>query len=155
MHRIDLLLVLLLCIAVTKAELVCKVCTCLETTVNCVARNLQHHFNDSDWPSDMVITDVKIDNNQLVHVMQYPPLAVLRLSLSHNNIVRIDSEAFMHLQNLTELDLSHNLITSENLASDVFKVKQPVQNEFVCLNSACPFSVFYKEYLTKSLSVDL
>jgi hypothetical protein len=61
----------------------------------------------------------------------------------------------MHLQNLTELDLSHNLITSENLASDMFKVKQHVQNEFLCLNSACPFLVFYEEYLIKSLSVDL
>lgn len=111
-----------------KADPVCKVCMCTETTVNCVARNLQLHFNDSDWPSDMVITDVMIDNNQLVHVTQYPPLSVLRLSLSHNNIVGIDSAAFMHLQNLTELDLSHNFITSENLASDVFKVKQPVQN---------------------------
>jgi Leucine-rich repeat (LRR) protein len=64
---------------------------------------------------------------------------VLRLSLSHNNIVRIDSAAFMNLQNLTELDLSHNFITSENLASDVFKVKQPVQNKFLCLNSAAHF----------------
>ncbi|XP_033609785.1 leucine-rich repeat-containing protein 70 isoform X4 [Cryptotermes secundus] len=122
MHQIELLLlVLLLWTAVAKADPVCKVCMCSETTVNCVARNLQLHFNDSDWPSDMVITDVMIDNNQLVHVTQYPPLAVLRLSLSHNNIVGIDSAAFMHLQNLTELDLSHNFITSENLASDVFK----------------------------------
>jgi hypothetical protein len=156
MHRVGLLLlVLVLCTAVLKADPVCNVCMCFETTVNCTARNLQRHFNDSDWPSDMVITDVMIDNNQLVHVTQYPPLAVLRLSLSHNNIVRIDNETFVHLQNLTELDLSHNLITSENLDSDVFKVKQPIQNKFLCLNSACPFLVLYEEYITKSLSVNL
>jgi hypothetical protein len=140
MHQLKLLLLVLLPFtAVTKADTVCKVCTCLETTVNCVARNLHRHFNYSEWPSDRVITDVMIDNNQLVHVTQYPPLAVFRLSLSHNNIVRIDSSAFLHLQNLTELDLSHNLITSENLVSDVFQVKQPLQNICQRLNCAFPF----------------
>jgi hypothetical protein len=127
MHQMELLLlVLLVCTAATKADPVCEVCTCLEMTVNCVARNLQRHFNDSEWPSDRVITDVMFNNNQLVHVTQFPPLAVLRLSLSHNNIVRIDNAAFLNLQNLTELDLSHNLITSANLVPDVFQVKQPV-----------------------------
>jgi hypothetical protein len=116
-------LALLLFTALTKADPVCEVCTCVETTVNCVARNLQRHFKDSEWPSDRVITDVMIDNNQLIHVTQYPPLALLRLSLSHNSIVHIDNAAFLHLQNLTELDLSHNLITSENLVPDVFQVK--------------------------------
>jgi hypothetical protein len=98
---------------------------CFETTVNCTARNLQRHFNDSDWPSNMAVTDVMFENNQLVHVTQYPALSVLRLSLSHNKIVRIDKAAFLHLQNLTELDLSHNLITSDNLFADMFQVKQP------------------------------
>jgi Leucine-rich repeat (LRR) protein len=79
----------------------------------------------------MVVTDVMMDNNELVHVTQYPAMAVLRLSLSHNGIVRIDSEAFLNLQNLTELDLSHNDITSDNLIADMFKVKLPAQDKFV------------------------
>jgi hypothetical protein len=116
---------LVLCTVLTKADHVCDVCMCFETTVNCTAHNLQRHFNASEWPNDMTITDVMLDSNQLVHVTQYPTLEVRRLSLSHNKIVRIDSEAFLNLQNLTELDLSHNFITSENLFAGVFKVEQP------------------------------
>jgi hypothetical protein len=128
-------LLLLLCLTLAKAHLVCNLCTCFETTVNCTARSLQQHFNDSDWPSDMTVTDVMLDNNQLIHVTPYPPLAVLRLSLSHNKIIKIDTASFSHLQNLTELDLSYNFITSENLLADVFQVKQPTQDKFRYLNS--------------------
>jgi hypothetical protein len=109
----------------TKADSVCNVCVCFETVVNCTACNLQHSFNDSDWPSNKAITDVLFDNNQLVHVTQYPAMSVRRLSLSHNKIVRIDKAAFLNLQNVTELDLSNNFITSDNLFADIFQVKQP------------------------------
>lgn len=123
MHLTGVLLLLLVCSMVTNADSVCNHCMCFQTTVNCTARNLQRHFNDSDWPSNMAVTDMMFDNNQVVHVTQYPALSVLRLSLSHNKIVRIDKAAFLNLQNLTELDLSHNLITSDNLFADVFQVK--------------------------------
>ena len=124
-------LLLVVCTSLTEADHVCDHCTCFNTTVNCTARNLNHHPNASEWPTDMVVTDVMMDNNELVHVTQYPVMAVLRLSLSHNGIVRIDSEAFLNLQNLTELDLSHNDITSDNLIADMFKVKLPAQDKFV------------------------
>jgi hypothetical protein len=125
-------LLLVVCTALTDADFVCNHCDCYGTTINCTARNLEHHPNASEWPTDMVVTDVVMDNNGLVHVTQYPPMAVLHLSLSHNRIVRIDGEAFLHLPNLTELDLSHNEITSDNLIADVFKVKLPSsQDEFV------------------------
>jgi hypothetical protein len=124
-------LFLALCIALTKADLVCNYCTCFETTVNCTNHNLIHHPNASEWPTDMTVTHVMMDNNELVHVTQYPPMDVLGLSLSHNGIVRIDVEAFLHLQNLTELDLSYNFITSDNLVADVFKVKLSSQGKFV------------------------
>ncbi|GFG35757.1 hypothetical protein Cfor_05203 [Coptotermes formosanus] len=114
-------LLLVVCTALTDADFVCNHCDCYGTTINCTARNLEHHPNASEWPTDMVVTYVVMDNNGLVHVTQYPPMAVLHLSLSHNRIVRIDGEAFLHLPNLTELDLSHNEITSDNLIADVFK----------------------------------
>jgi Leucine-rich repeat (LRR) protein len=56
-------------------------------------------------------------------VTQYPPMAVLRLSLRSCNIVHIDNLAFLHLRNLTELDLSYNDITTANLNAAVFQVK--------------------------------
>lgn len=116
-----LLVLLFVCMALTQADLVCDHCTCLETTVNCSSRTLQLHPNASEWSKDLEVTDVLMDNNYLVHVTQYPPMSVHYLSLSHNRIVHIDNEAFLHLQNLSELDLSHNYITASNLNADVFK----------------------------------
>jgi hypothetical protein len=126
-----LLVLMLVCTALTQADHVCNHCTCFGTTVNCSSVNLNHHPNASEWPTDMVVTDVLMDSNYLVHVTQYPPMAVLRLSLRHNSIVHIDDQAFKNIQNLTELDLSHNGITSDNLNAAVFQVKLPSLDEFV------------------------
>lgn len=112
---------LLVCTALTQADPVCVSCTCTETTIDCSSGKLKRHPNASEWPTDKVITDVLMDNNYIVHVTQYPRMAVLRLSLHHCNIVHIDNEAFKNLQNLTELDLSYNDITSANLDPAVFQ----------------------------------
>ena len=114
---------LLVCTALTQADPVCVQCTCNETTIDCSSSKLVRHPNASEWPTDKVVTDVTMDNNYLVHVTQYPRMAVLRLSLRHCKIVHIDDEAFKFLQNLTELDLSYNDITSPNLNAAVFQVK--------------------------------
>jgi hypothetical protein len=117
------LVVLLVCTALTQADTVCNRCTCTGTTIDCSSRHLNHHPNISEWPTDMVVTDVLMENNYLVHVTQYPSMAIVRLSLSHCQIVHIDDRAFFNLQNLTELDLSFNAITSANLIATVFQVK--------------------------------
>ena len=127
-----LLVLLLVCTALTQADLVCDRCTCFGTTVNCSFHTLDLHPNASEWPRDMEVTDLLMDNNVLVHVTQYPAMAVRYLSLSHNRIVRIDNEAFLELKNLTELDLSHNYITASNLNAAMFKVKLTSIDEFVC-----------------------
>lgn len=128
-------MLLFACTALTQADLVCDRCACWETTVNCSFHALHLHPNASEWSKDMEVTDVLMDNNDLVHVTQYPPMSVQYLSLSHNRIVRIDNEAFLHLQNLSELDLSYNDITAYNLNSAVFQVKLPSLYEFVYLSS--------------------
>jgi len=115
------LVLLLVCTVLTQADPVCNHCKCTKTTIDCRSSNLNHHPNASDWPTDMVVTDVVMDNNYLVHVTQYPEMAVLRLSLRSCNIVHIDDQAFLHLHNLTELDLSYNDITTANLNAAVFQ----------------------------------
>jgi len=117
------LLLLLVCTALTQADPVCVSCTCTDTTIDCSSRNLKSHPIAAEWPTGKVITDLLMDNNYLVHVTQYPRMTVFRLSLHHCSIVRIDNEAFKNLQNLTELDLSYNDITSANLDAAVFQVK--------------------------------
>ena len=117
------MVLLLVCTPLTQADPVCASCICTETTIDCSSGKLTRHPTSSEWPTDKVVTDVLMENNYIVHVTQYPPMAVLRLSLHHCNIVHLDNEAFTNLQNLTELDLSYNEITSANLDPAVFQVK--------------------------------
>lgn len=116
-------MLLLVCTALSEADTVCNHCTCTGTTIDCSSHNLTQHPDASEWPTDMAVTDVLMDNNYLVHVTQYPSMAVLHLSLRHCKIVHIDDEAFLRLQNLTVLDLSFNDITTANLHAAVFQVK--------------------------------
>jgi len=117
------LVLLLVCTALTQADPVCNLCKCTNTTIDCTSGNLKQHPNASDWPPNSTATDVLLDHNYLVHVTQYPRMAVLHLSLRSCSIVHIDDGAFMLLQNLTKLDLSYNDLTTANLNPDVFKVK--------------------------------
>ncbi|PSN31055.1 hypothetical protein C0J52_22955 [Blattella germanica] len=118
-----LLLLLATCVFLVHTSRVCDTCKCEEGRVNCTNLNLSRHFEESEWPNatDMTITGVKFDYNSLVHVTEFPELSVTYLSFAHNQIVRIDKASFKNLKNLTELDLSHNYLTSANLFSDVFK----------------------------------
>jgi len=111
----------LVCTALTQADPVCDSCKCTETTIDCSSGKLKQHPDASEWPTDKVVTDVLMDDSYLVHVTQYPRMAILRLSLHKCSIVHIDNEAFKNLQNLTELDLSYNDITSANLDPAVFR----------------------------------
>lgn len=124
-------MVMLVFTPLTQADAVCNRCTCIGTTVDCTSRNLIEHPDASEWPTEMLVTDVLMDNNNFVHVVQFPPMAVLRLSFRHNRIVRIDDKAFELIPNVTELDLSYNDITSDNLNAAVFQVKLPFLDEFV------------------------
>jgi hypothetical protein len=117
------LVLLLACAALTEADPVCNRCLCNGTTIDCSSRSLIQHPDASEWPTNMTITDVLMDNNHFVHVTNYSSMAVLRLSLRHCKIVRIDDKAFFLLHNLTELDLSYNEITTANLNAAVFQVK--------------------------------
>lgn len=70
----------------------------------------------------MEAVEVSFEGNQLVHVTAFPRIVVERLILRKNHIAKIDYHAFKELVNLTELDLSHNQLTSDLLQPHVFEV---------------------------------
>lgn len=103
----------------THADL-CVTCQCENEKLFCDKMGLETHFNDSEW-NGTAQTEVYFDNNKIVHLKAFPELSLLKLSLSHNAIARIDESAFRLLANLTELDLSHNHLTSDQLMPNIFR----------------------------------
>ena len=116
--------VLTTCMLVTNAAVICDKCDCKNHHVDCRNRQFTVHFNPSDWPnvSDVRISEARFDYNQLVHITEFPVQDITYLSLSHNQITLIDNGAFKNLENLTELDLSNNYLTSVSLTSGIFEV---------------------------------
>lgn len=89
--------------------------------MNCSSRNLENHFTNIQWPNT-TIKEILFEHNDLVHVTPFPRIIVEKLILRRNKISVIDYHAFKELVNLTELDLSHNQLTSERLQPHVFEV---------------------------------
>ncbi|OAD57813.1 Leucine-rich repeat neuronal protein 2 [Eufriesea mexicana] len=108
-------------LAVTLPNL-CTVCICTDDSINCDNRNLTNHFDDSQWPEKRIKV-ATFKENLLVHVKPFPKLEIRKLILQKNKITKIDATAFKQLINLTELDLSHNQLTGENLQPHVFEGK--------------------------------
>lgn len=98
----------------------CIICHCENANLFCNKLGLETHFNGSEW-NGTTQTEVYFDNNKIVHLKALPALSILKLSLSHNAIAKIDESAFKLLENLTELDLSHNHLTSDQLVPNVFR----------------------------------
>ncbi|XP_046617558.1 leucine-rich repeat neuronal protein 1-like [Neodiprion virginianus] len=98
----------------------CQVCTCTDGIVNCSSRNLEDHFEDDNWPTEPLL-EVSFAKNSFVHVRAFPKVSVNRLILRENSINTIDEGAFLELRNLTELDLSHNQLTTPLLGPHVFR----------------------------------
>ncbi|XP_031827427.1 podocan-like protein 1 [Nomia melanderi] len=101
---------------------VCDVCNCTGDIVNCENRNLTNHFNDSQWPNKSIGV-ISFTGNSLVHLMPFPKIGIKKLFLQNNQINKIDDGTFMKLINLTELNLSHNNLTAENLHPHAFQGK--------------------------------
>jgi len=98
----------------------CQKCICNGDVMNCNYLSLENHFDNSEW-NETSQKVVLLDHNNIIHLKPFPSLPLTKLSLSHNQIVRIDPACFKELENLTELDLSHNLLTSEQLTPDIFQ----------------------------------
>lgn len=116
----------LLCCYFTSAVFVsadlCNKCVCKEDDqLDCSSLGLEDHFTDEEW-NGTTKTLVSLDSNNIIHLKAFPKLPITKLSLTHNAIVKIDPACFKELENLTELDLSHNHLTSEQLLPSIFQV---------------------------------
>ncbi|XP_029660763.1 leucine-rich repeat neuronal protein 2-like [Formica exsecta] len=100
--------------------ILCTVCACTDGYVNCSNRNLENHFEDRQWVN-VTAKEISFEQNRLVHVTAFPTIIVDKIILRKNQIVTIDRHAFKELVNLTELDLSNNQITSEQLRPHIFE----------------------------------
>jgi Leucine-rich repeat (LRR) protein len=83
---------------------------------------LETHFEKAQW-LNVSAKIISFERNLLVHVTPFPRIVVEKLILRKNRIVKIDYRAFKELVNLTELDLSHNQLTSQQLQPHVFEGK--------------------------------
>lgn len=82
---------------------------------------MTNHFDDSQWPNKSIGV-ISFTGNSLVHLTPFPKIAIEKLFLQNNQINKIDDGTFLKLINLTELDLSHNNLTAENLHPAAFQV---------------------------------
>ncbi|XP_047345545.1 leucine-rich repeat neuronal protein 2-like isoform X1 [Vespa velutina] len=104
----------------TTLQNLCTICSCGLNFVNCTQRNLNNTFEDAQWPKQPIV-EISFRKNKLVHIKPFPSVVIERLILRQNQITRIDNSAFKKIINLTELDLSHNELTTENLKPQVFE----------------------------------
>jgi Leucine rich repeat len=121
--RWSLLALMLLSSRATAAEDICSECQCTKgtsTLIDCTDRQLSAVPNASAWPSDADL-EARFDHNKIVHITTLGSVPTLqKLSFTHCQLTLIDDLAFMHLPNLTYLDLSNNQLTSEVLRPQVY-----------------------------------
>lgn len=99
----------------------CGKCVCKNELLDCSFLALEHHFSDDEWNGTKQ-TFVSFSDNNIIHLKAFPKLPITKLSFTHNKIVKIDPACFKELQNITELDLSYNQLTSEQLTPSIFQV---------------------------------
>lgn len=101
---------------------VCQdVCSCVDITANCTNRKIKTQFDDEVW-NNTKIKILELDGNELSHIRPFPEMPIEYLSLKNNSITTIEDGSFKNLANLTLLDLSMNLIHSEELRPNIFSV---------------------------------
>ncbi|KAK0071345.1 hypothetical protein PV325_013070, partial [Microctonus aethiopoides] len=101
---------------------ICDTCQCSVDLINCTGRQLTHHFENGSWPvSTIPIKVVNFEENSIIHIRKFPNIIINKLILRFNKIVRIDDKVFEQIRNLTELDLSHNHLTSDMLRPSIFQ----------------------------------
>nr|XP_012144395.1 PREDICTED: carboxypeptidase N subunit 2-like [Megachile rotundata] len=103
-----------------KLPSLCAICNCTGDTMDCSNRNLTDQWADAQWPN-VSINVVTFEGNSLVNLTSFPKAVIHKLILKNSNITKISNSAFKQLINLTELDLSGNHITRENLQPSVFE----------------------------------
>ncbi|XP_053994557.1 leucine-rich repeat neuronal protein 3-like [Hylaeus volcanicus] len=119
----------------SKSPRICQVCNCTKAgeILNCDDRNMTAIFTRWQWNAK-VSKVASFKGNLIEHITPFPISTINRLILQGNKITKIDDAAFKQIINLTELDLSHNELTSESLNPKAFEGKfsleayEPLEN---------------------------
>uniref|UniRef100_A0A6M2DWJ4 Putative leucine-rich repeat neuronal protein 3 n=1 Tax=Xenopsylla cheopis TaxID=163159 RepID=A0A6M2DWJ4_XENCH len=119
-----------------KIKDICNICSCnnISGVLDCKDRNVASIFSDEEWKkladSKTNISEVNFEGNDITHLLPFPALDIMILNLRQNKILKIEKEAFKNLENLTELDLSSNRLTSKLFIPEIFVGKyQPTEYE--------------------------
>lgn len=116
-------LIIVVSCAIGGENLVCDVCICAYSQVNCTETITNEELDLSDHSEVLYNkTLMHFNKNNIIIVKQLPRSKVKYLSFRHNKISKINNYAFSNLMYLVELDLSYNYLSSENLNPEVFKV---------------------------------
>lgn len=90
--------------------------------MKCSTWDIKTTFKNYKWPNG-TLEIVSLENTPLVSITQFPLLSIRKLVITGSKIKKIDDASFINLNNFTELNLSHNEITSRILFPDDFLVR--------------------------------
>lgn len=108
---------------ITGESMLCNTCKCGNSVINCTENGIVDVLDLWDYEAEIQnATLMHFAFNDIMQVKVFPPSKIKYLSLRHNNINEIEISAFSNLHSLVELDLSYNLLTTERLNANVFKV---------------------------------
>ncbi|KAH8408153.1 hypothetical protein KR222_001115, partial [Zaprionus bogoriensis] len=139
------------------ASAICSKCTCdtRDSLLDC-SEKLDAWFSPEEWQilqnGDVIFETLKLSHNNLTNITVLPTYGAKNLYLDHNQIDSIAKGAFANWTELTQLDLSHNKLTSKALLPDVFKGPYSAQ-DFEPLKNLKSLNLGYN--LLHSLNDDL
>ncbi|RVE45599.1 hypothetical protein evm_009712 [Chilo suppressalis] len=93
---------------------ICLKCICNDDKVDCSKQELTKYFSKDEWAAlkDFKPRTIDMSYNSFENITVMAELPIEVLNLSRCGIQSIESHAFLSLQNLKVLDLSHNKLTS-------------------------------------------
>ncbi|XP_023955290.2 leucine-rich repeat neuronal protein 2-like [Bicyclus anynana] len=102
---------------------ICRKCICKDDKVNCLDQGITEYFKTEEWANLKPMKPVTIDmsENLFTNVTVMAELPVQVLNLSHCAIEFIETASFKGLQQMKQLDLSHNKLTTERLSPHAFE----------------------------------
>ncbi|CAH2056150.1 unnamed protein product, partial [Iphiclides podalirius] len=102
---------------------ICRKCKCNDNKVDCFDQSITEFFSIDEWNDlkELKPTHVDLSENLIVNVTLIGDLPIKVLNLSRCSIEYIENASFKDLQEMTELDLSHNKLTSERLSPHAFE----------------------------------
>ncbi|XP_028157708.1 slit homolog 3 protein-like [Ostrinia furnacalis] len=94
---------------------VCSVCECAGTVIDCSSRGLKETLSQEAWAGmkSLNVTEINLSGNYIETLAQVQiELPIEVFNSSNSNIERVDDRCFKYLPNLTTIDLSGNKLTS-------------------------------------------